>query len=92
MDESALRTLQDPTHPPRLADLDLVGVAPTVVDGHAFPRHGYVSPLANGTHCLTGGVVTDPDEIAAIHRRVQATAAGRGAWRRRLRMIRRYTR
>lgn len=37
---------------------------------------------------MTGGVVRDPAEIAAIRRRIQATAASRGAWRRALRRIR----
>ena len=37
---------------------------------------------------MTGGIIRDPAEIAAIRRRVQATAAGRGAWRRRRRLIR----
>lgn len=38
---------------------------------------------------MTGGIIRDPQEIAAIRRRVQAEAAGRGAWRRVLRRIRR---
>lgn len=38
---------------------------------------------------LRGGVVTDPAEIAAIRKRVQASAAGRGAWRRVAARIRR---
>lgn len=49
----------------------------------------YRSPLAPTdpalgfyVHSLAGGVVTDPDEIAAIRRRVEAHAANPRAWRR----------
>lgn len=35
-----------------------------------------------------GQIVTDPETIAAIRRRVEAGASGRGAWRRVLRRIR----
>lgn len=36
-----------------------------------------------------GHIVTDPAEIRAIRKRVEAAAASRGAWRRRLRLLRR---
>lgn len=68
---------------------------PCVVDG-SIVTHPYVSPLdrdETGVYptALRGGVVTDPQEIRAIRRRVEAGVARearRRAWRRRLRLIR----
>lgn len=55
--------------------------------GHIHVHTLRCSPLY-GSPGLAGRLVTDPAEIAAIRRRVEAHAAGRGAWRRALRRIR----
>lgn len=62
----------------------------TLVQDQAPDAHVHTircSPLHGGTS-LAGRIVTDPAEVAAIRRRVEAHAAGRGAWRRALRRIR----
>ncbi len=103
MEQSAATPAFSTTDPVPLADVipfPGVPVEPPQVVGFQPPDepddvHGHTiecSPLwathgnRPGWH---GEIVTDPAEIAAIRRRVQAGADSRGAWRRTLRRIRR---
>ena len=82
MSQSAARPLPEPAPP------NLTLVPPLLEPDEAEHVHTIeCSPLFGGTQ-LAGRIVTDPDEIAAIRRRIEAHTESRGAWRRVLRRIR----
>lgn len=89
MEQSARSNPPDATTPDHHADvIPMPGVElaePEPAEPEVTVR--WTRAPGKGTR-MTGGIVRDPAEVAAIRRRVHGRAENRGAWRRVLRRIR----